>query len=364
MGGGSQNHASLVLSVVGIYACYVTYGILQEALYSRRPDGTRFSATSFVLSWQCLVNLLVSLIGSIIQHHLNKEDRKGSDAGKGKAPSTLVGIFTSRAVFLASLVYVLAMFASNEALSYVSYPTQALVKSCKMIPVMFGSIFIGKKRYTFLKYFSVALMTTGIVAFQFSGERLHSASFASMRTEDGRWGAAVGMTLLFLSLGLDGATGPLQESLRQHVSLNNMEQMLVNNAWGFLLMFSFSVVSGQLWPTVSDDSSRHMFPMIHFTAYVSPFVQIQYLAGHPAVARDLLLFGLCSACGQIFVFRTIREFSALTLTTITTTRKIFTILTSVLVYRHRLNSGQWWGMVVVVAGLLLETLPSAPAKWS
>ena len=35
-----------------------------------------------------------------------------------------------------ALTYLVAMACSNEALKHVTYPTQALAKSCKMIPVV------------------------------------------------------------------------------------------------------------------------------------------------------------------------------------------------------------------------------------
>ncbi|RLO12219.1 hypothetical protein DYB28_011846, partial [Aphanomyces astaci] len=44
--------------------------------------------------------------------------------------------------------YLGAMLCSNEALKYVNYPTQALGKSCKMIPVMLMGVVLGRKKYS------------------------------------------------------------------------------------------------------------------------------------------------------------------------------------------------------------------------
>jgi len=44
----------------------------------------------------------------------------------------------------------------------------------------------------------------------------------------------------------------------------------------------------------------------------------------------------------------------LTLVTITLTRKLFTMLLSVVVYNHRLTKGQWLGAGVVFAGISVE----------
>jgi hypothetical protein len=78
------------------------------------------------------------------------------------------------------------------------------------------------------------------------------------------------------------------------------------------------------------------------------------MAEHPSMVQALVLFSLCSAFGQIFIFWTIRVFNALTLSTITTTRKFFTILMSVLVHGNKLVRNQWFAVLTVFAGLVLE----------
>lgn len=65
----------------------------------------------------------------------------------------------------------------------------------------------------------------------------------------------------------------------------------------------------------------------------------------------LAWFSLTSALGQNFIFLTIKYFDALVLTTVTTTRKFFTILLSVVMYGHQLTQGQWGAVLLVFAGL-------------
>ena len=89
-----------------------------------------------------------------------------------------------------------------------------------------------------------------------------------------------------------------------------------------------------------------------------PPAQVTYLASHPNLITTLALFSLCSAFGQIFIFWTILAFDSLTLATITTTRKFFTILMSVLVHGNRLMRLQWVAVAVVFSGLALEAFES------
>lgn len=51
----------LAICVCGINFFYLYYGVLQEQLYRADEDGSRFSATFFLMFLQCLVNFLVAL---------------------------------------------------------------------------------------------------------------------------------------------------------------------------------------------------------------------------------------------------------------------------------------------------------------
>jgi UDP-galactose transporter B1 len=62
---------------------------------------------------------------------------------------------------ICSLSYLGAMLASNEALQYVSYPTQVLGKSIKPVPVMLLGVLIARKSYPKLKYVCVLMIVTG-----------------------------------------------------------------------------------------------------------------------------------------------------------------------------------------------------------
>ena len=60
----------------------------------------------------------------------------------------------------------LAMASANEALRYVSYATQVLGKSCKMVPVMIGGVAAGRK-FPRAQYLQVLAITLGVAVFNF-----------------------------------------------------------------------------------------------------------------------------------------------------------------------------------------------------
>ena len=92
------------------------------------------------------------------------------------------------------------------------------------------------------------------------------------------------------------------------------------------------------------------------------FLQMEYLSTHPTLVKSILLFSLTSAIGQLFIFYTIRSFDSLVMTTITTTRKFFTIVLSVFWYGHQLNMGQWGAVGIVFFGLILDSYNEEMSK--
>mmetsp|Transcript_10033 Transcript_10033/g.19778 ORF Transcript_10033/g.19778 Transcript_10033/m.19778 type:complete len:115 (+) Transcript_10033:1125-1469(+) len=80
----------------------------------------------------------------------------------------------------------------------------------------------------------------------------------------------------------------------------------------------------------------------------------RFVSSNPVILQKIGLFALCSAMGQSFIFYTIANFEPLVCTTITTTRKIFSVLLSIFVNNHSLNSQGWAGIGVAILGILGE----------
>lgn len=218
---------------------------------------------------------------------------------------------------ITSCAYLGAMLCSNEALKHVSYPTQALGKSCKMIPVMLMGVLIRRKQYQWKDYLCVILITTGIAVFQLG-------KTSSKPTKEN---SIYGLLLLFISLALDGISGPKQEEIAHQLRPSVHQQMFYTNLWAVIYTGIGAIITGQA------------------------FTGFWFCVENPAILYSVFYFSICSALGQNFIYFTIQQFSALTCTTITTTRKFFTILFSVLWYGHELSSMSWCGVGIVFIGL-------------
>ncbi|XP_006638216.2 solute carrier family 35 member B1 [Lepisosteus oculatus] len=298
----------LIVCFLGVFFCYLYYGILQETItrgeYGTGEKKEKFKYATTLVFIQCIMNAVFARI--LIQiFEKSKPDR---------TRSWLYGV--------CSLSYLGAMVSSNSALQYVNYPTQVLGKSCKPIPVMVLGVTILRKKYPLAKYLFVLLIVTGVALFMYKPKK----GVAEM--DEHLFG--FGEMLLLLSLTLDGLTGVSQDHMRAHFQTGSNHMMLNVNLWSTLVLGIGVLWTGEFWEFLS------------------------FADRYPGIVPNILLFGLTSAMGQSFIFMTVVYFGPLTCSIITTTRKFFTILGSVLIFGNSISTMQWVGTVLVFLGLGLD----------
>lgn len=81
-----------------------------------------------------------------------------------------------------------------------------------------------------------------------------------------------------------------------------------------------------------------------------------YATSYPQVAKDVTTFSLTGASGLFFMYYIVGEFSPLSLSIVTTTRKFFTVLFSIFWYNHDMTKYQWMSVLLVFAGVTLDTI--------
>merc|ERR1711920_1077114 len=82
-----------------------------------------------------------------------------------------------------------------------------------------------------------------------------------------------------------------------------------------------------------------------------------FIVANPVILNKILLFAACSAFGQSFIFFTIATYGPLKVATITTTRKIFSVLLSIFLKGHSMSPLGWAGVVLGSLGIAGELLP-------
>ena len=168
---------ALMIGAGGIFLSFSVFAVLQEDVYKKAYGGEYFAFTFFALLLERGINALTAFLGVTL-------------LGKSGLAIPHTDIFNS------GVSQMLAMAASNEALRYVSYPTQVLGKSCKMVPVMAGGIVLGGKRYSIFEYAQVAMITIGVCVFNFGGKKKKSGADSPL-----------GLALIGISLLMDAFTG-------------------------------------------------------------------------------------------------------------------------------------------------------------
>uniref|UniRef100_A0A7S0ER98 Uncharacterized protein n=1 Tax=Phaeocystis antarctica TaxID=33657 RepID=A0A7S0ER98_9EUKA len=303
--------AKLAFACAGIFLSFSYFAVLQEDVYKKPYGGEYFKYTFLALVCERGINAAIGAMGVLCL------------GGSGlKIP--LLDILWS------GTSQMFAMAGSNEALRYVSYPTQVLGKSCKMVPVMAGGLLLGGKSYTVFEYLQVVLITGGVVVFNFGGKKKGGGSADS----------PYGLGLIAFSLLMDAFTGGLQDKVKTSTKALNPtasgprrptmhESMFYTNVAGCLVALVLAILSGHL------------------------VGGIKFSMAQPEVLMAILLYSVSSAVGQNFVYFTVTEFGPLILTTVTTVRKIFSTLYSVFrTPSNTLSPMQWGGCSMVFAGLL------------
>jgi len=122
----------LLFCFVGLQLSYILWGVVQENLMTQQYQNGSFKSSAFCVFGNRFLALFISLAIVIVR--------------KWHSTATTSAIPTgSEAPYYqylpSSLSNSISSWAQYEALKYVSFPTQVLSKSCKIIPVMLVRIF-------------------------------------------------------------------------------------------------------------------------------------------------------------------------------------------------------------------------------
>jgi UDP-galactose transporter B1 len=187
------------------------------------------------------------------------------------------------------------------ALSYITYPTMVLGKSCKLVPVMLMNFVMYRRRFAPHKYIVVAMVTAGISVFMGFGNE--KPSKASSNGEQGHYGQLIGVFYLLINLVLDGAVNSTQDEVFVRYKVSGQQMMLWINMFCTLLSIALGTLPLPHIPVIHPSSGAQ-----------SEFANaIGFIRTHPSVVVPLVQFSLTGALGQLFIFETLQHFGSLTL---------------------------------------------------
>ncbi|KAL3495419.1 UAA transporter [Aspergillus germanicus] len=346
----------LAICVLGIYASFLSWGVLQEAITTvsypiRPPSAAEPEPPTERFTFSIVLNTIQSTFAAITGFlYLYFSTPAGA-----KVPSIFP---TRKIVFPLVLVSISSSLASPfgyASLAHIDYLTFILAKSCKLLPVMFLHLTIFRKRYPLYKYGVVLLVTLGVATFTLhhpGTSKKVAASAAKGQSGSSAWG----IFLLSINLLLDGLTNTTQDhvfsSPQTYTRFTGPQMMVAQNVLSTLLTSAYLLVM----PHLSSTGIIHAILPIPIppSTETELATAVSFLSRHPEVLKNVLGFAACGAVGQLFIFYTLSRFSSLLLVTVTVTRKMLTMLLSVFWFGHSLSAGQWLGIGLVFGGIGAE----------
>lgn len=304
----------LLIGAGGIYGAFLYYGSLQEDVFRyTASDGGSFRQAWFLQVLEALANVIVGFAGMLVT---------GPTRG---IPLRMFGI--------SGAAQVTAKACTSLALANgLSFPVATLAKSGKMAPVMAGSLLLGGATYELREYLQVAAIIGG------------TAIVSMGKKKGGAPSSLMGVVYIVLSLALDGVTAGFQKRLKTETAKVGVKPKPYDFMfWTNLFMcLTAAIIATGLGEMTSGAA---------------------YCLANPEILSKIVKFAVCSAVGQSFIFYTIANFDPLVLSTVTTTRKIFSVLLSIFLKGHSLSAMGWSGIALACAGILSELqVKSSPAS--
>lgn len=95
------------------------------------------------------------------------------------------------------------------------------------------------------------------------------------------------------------------------------------NKWACIISFTYAIISGQ-------------FKMA-----------LEFNTKHPQMGYDMIMLSCLTTIGQVFVYRMIKQFKQHIVPFVITTRKIFTVVISIVFYGHKTSFFQILAIILI-----------------
>lgn len=335
---------ALLVCVGGIYISFLSWAFLQERI-TKTPYTT--ASSSFLSKSQTVEYWTFPLVLNTIQSFF--AFMSASLYLLFKTGS--INAFPSKAVVWpilgVSITTSLASPFGYASLAHVDYLTYVLAKSCKLLPVMALHIGLFGKKYPLSKYLVVGTVTAGVVLFTLGQPAKKSKSAQALETKS----RFLGLTLLGVNLLFDGITNTVQDhifvSKHKYGHVDGPQMMVASNLMQTALTVAYLLVT----PLIPQALIPGFLPMDNMHEVSSAY---GFLTAHPSVLKDVLGFAACGAIGQLFIYATLARFDSIVLVTVTVTRKMLTMILSLVWFGKSLSRQQVGGIGLAFGGIAAE----------
>jgi adenosine 3'-phospho 5'-phosphosulfate transporter B2 len=217
---------------------------------------------------------------------------------------------------------IMSSWFQYESLKFVSFPTQVLAKSCKVIPVMFMGKVVSNKSFQMYEYVTALMISFGVGIFMLtSGDSVKDDSPNTTFS---------GIIILAGYLLFDAFTSNWQGELFVQYKMSSIQMMAGVNF--------FSVI----------------FTTVSLIEQGGFFESSAFMIKYPEFVFHCVILSICSAIGQLFIFYTIGQFGAVVFTIIMVLRQGFAILLSCIIYGHSVSIWGILGIILVFSAIFIR----------
>eukprot|EP00532_Pseudo-nitzschia_australis_P004418 CAMPEP_0168182588 /NCGR_PEP_ID=MMETSP0139_2-20121125/11974_1 /TAXON_ID=44445 /ORGANISM="Pseudo-nitzschia australis, Strain 10249 10 AB" /LENGTH=376 /DNA_ID=CAMNT_0008103529 /DNA_START=393 /DNA_END=1523 /DNA_ORIENTATION=- len=310
----SQQQAfKFAICFFGLQASYLTWGYMQELIMTTifeptpgSPDG-KFPSAAFCVFSNRFLAVLVGAVACKIKH--------GALYANNVAP-----ILSFAPCALSNTLSSWSQYAS---LKYVAFPVQTVFKSSKIIPVMMMGKFLKGSSYPLGQYVEAFLITVGVVIF----------SLTTKTAKENHDTQTIGLIFMVMYICCDSFTSQWQDKIYQQYGRSNVDQyqmMLCVNSCAIIITTTGLLISGDI-------------PVVY-----------EFLIKNPVALHYNIITAITSATGQFFIYKTIKEFGPIVFTIIMTTRQMFSITISCVIFGHKLGLKSLVGAALVFSVIFYQ----------
>eukprot|EP01006_Ploeotia_vitrea_P054712 TRINITY_DN67919_c16_g2_i2.p1 TRINITY_DN67919_c16_g2~~TRINITY_DN67919_c16_g2_i2.p1 ORF type:complete len:380 (+),score=180.30 TRINITY_DN67919_c16_g2_i2:866-2005(+) len=288
----------LVSLSLGVFGFFIACGLVEEYAFKERKLDFGWYLTFFELC--CF-----SLFASVERKFVYREPVFQHNA-------------SLRRHFVVAMAMTLSRGLTNVSMEYLNYPTQVVFKSLKLLTVMLGSVFIVKKQYMTVEYISAAFLVVSAIFFSL-GDSAVTFGFNT-----------IGIVVVLLSLVADAVHSNTQEMVLKTHNASTVETMVFTNMFAGLAALVVVISLGELGPALKFCAENEgMYTVFIFRAF--------------------FVYG-----GVLCFIHLIKAFGVVMATTVTTVRKILTIILSFIIFPKSFNVNYLVGGLLFAFGVYLN----------
>ncbi|KAL6743412.1 hypothetical protein Aduo_016454 [Ancylostoma duodenale] len=221
-----------------------------------------------------------------------------------------------------SISNTMSTWCQYEALKYVSFPTQTICKTSKVVVTMLMGLVLRGQRYSWQEWGCGGAVGLGASLFLLSSGRSRAEGVVT---------SISGMFLMIGYLLFDSYTLNYQKKLfDKKPKISKYQMMMGVNVFSAILCAVSLIEQGTLVSSI--DFALH----------------------HENFARDVFFLSLSGATGQLFIYSTIEKFGPIVFAVMMTIRQMLSILLSSFYYGHSLSSWSLIGFSIVFSAIFLD----------